>query len=488
MTFMESAIAMNADFIECHNDLNKTKLFAEASYNQYEINLKEIALKVFKENGTEDDYNFLATEAAKDYIERAKKSISKVIKTIAKFIKDQIDKLVSLFTSAKTSKALDKLEEACEKNPKLRSKKIEYENTDKKVKALQKGIDDVKKKVAKVEAKGKATEDDLTSLDDIAKETSKKVAVATALTGVTIGAAIAILKKYKNRSDVESMVGDAENQISEPSANIENTPENGQFYAKASVTIATLVKDKVQAIVKAPMIIIDKIRNNKTEVEESPDAVTESVNFEDLEMFKYTVENCVEETTNDTDETVETESTDTLGVVEGLDLDAYFTELCDDLFTEKEDESVESEEITDDTTVDPVESEETDTDTETTDVDTDVQESTEVETEEMDAAHYLEQLEHEVLGDDEEVVEEETDDVVDSARTYMEQLEHEIFGDDEDVMQEDDESSDTESNEEAESVETEVDATEAEADVTESAEDDTDAMFKSLLDEMEALL
>ena len=52
MIIMESAIAMNNDYIECTNALGKIDLFAEAAYKEYEINLKEVALKVLKENGS----------------------------------------------------------------------------------------------------------------------------------------------------------------------------------------------------------------------------------------------------------------------------------------------------------------------------------------------------------------------------------------------------------------------------------------------------
>ena len=499
MTFMESAIAMNTDFIECHNSLGRIQLFAEASYSDYQINLKEVALKVLKENGTEDDYNFLATEAAKDYIERAKKSIAKIIETIVKFIRNCKEKLVSLFASEKTSNAVDKLESACEKNPKIRSKKIEYEDTDKRVKTIQKGIDDVKKRVSKVEARGYATEDDVSAINDIAEDTKKKVGAIVAATTITLGAAAVLLKKFNNKSDVENMFGNEEDQITQPKDNMGKDPLTANFFVKSAQTIGSLLKDKAQMIIAAPISLINKIKGNTASENiegDNEDTKTESVNIEDLPMFKIVTENCAEESveepveTEETTETVETESVMTLGEVEGLDLDAYFTELCNDLFTESEDES----------------------NTETTEVDTPAEESVEATTEEAVAESTDdnqieetpcketpcdEQPETEVPSSDENVTEESAEETAneDLARTYMEQLEHELFGESENVVQE--ETADTtvveeESTEITDSAEV-VDAEPAAEEVTdtvetESATDVVNETYQSLLDEMEALL
>jgi hypothetical protein len=453
---METAIAMNNDFVECHNNLNKIRLFAEASYSEYQINLKESALKVLKENGTEDDYNFLATEAAKNYMDRAKKSISKIIKTIIKFIEDSITKFMTMITSTKTSKVIDKMEQACEKNPKLRSKKIKYEDTDKKINVIQKGIDNVKKRVSKVDARGFATDDDVKSIDDISEETSKKAAVAGTITGITIGAAIILLTKYKNKSDIEAKIGDATKVITEPGDGLSKDPTTSQFYTKVAQTLGEFIKEKVRCVIHVPTTVINNLRDDmsgSTDVEGSGNVQTESVNFNDLPMFQFVVENCDE--TDDTDESSDTEETvteESMGVVEGLDLDAYFTELCDDLFTEKDDSDdndTESDDI----------AEPTDTD--------DITESTDTDTTTIDAALYLEQLESEILGSDEDVLEESTDDTSndDASRIYMEQLEREIFGDTDEVVEEN-----------------------TEADVKTEDESDESDDIESLLDEMESLL
>ena len=443
MTFMETANAMNSDFIECHNTLEKINLFAEASYSDYEINLKEIGLKVLKENGTEEDYNFLATEAVKDYYEKAKRGIQKIIDTIAKWLRNCKDKIVSFFTSKKTTEALDKLEEVCDNNPKIKSQKIDCEDAEKKVKALQKGIDAIKKKIAKVEAKGHATDDDLTSLEDINNDTKKKVAAISAASVITVGGAILLLKKFGSKSHVDSEVGDVEGQITMPNESAANDPNTVKFFTNAASYIGKFVESKGSAVSSAVMGLFSKLRG-KTQRE---NVETESTNFEDLSMCKVLME-CTEETTDVVDEVeeVETESTEILGNVEGLDLDAYFTELCDDLFTNKETE--DTEDITD-----IEKTTESDTDT---DVEEKVEESAETSEETSDAALYLEQLEKEILGSDEDVVEENTSDTSD-AQTYIEQLEHELFGDDEDLVQE-------------------------------STDTNVDDDYRSLLDEMESLL
>lgn len=350
MTFMESAIAINSDFVECHNSLGKIGLFAEASYSEYQINLKEIALKVLKESGTEDDYIFLATEAAKDYAERAKKTIEKIIETIVTFIRNCKNKLIALFTGEKATKTIDKAESACEKNPKLCSKKIEYADTERQVKTLQKGIDTIKKNVAKVESRGYATEDDLTSLDDVVKSTTKKIAVIGAISGITIGAATVLLKKYKNKDTIETELGDEEGQITQYKDGNGKDPITASFFVSAAQNTSSLLKEKVRLIMRVPMTILNKLDgkvlsdNIETEdLDDDADTTTESVNLEDLDMFKVTTE----ASSDVIDEPIETESAMELGMVEGLDLDVYFTELCNDLFTESEDETTTESMTTD---------------------------------------------------------------------------------------------------------------------------------------------
>lgn len=409
MIIMESAIAMNNDYVECTNTLGKIELFAEAAYKEYEINLKEVALKVLKENGTEDDFDFLATEAAAGYIERAKKAIERFIEAIKKFIRNCKDRLVNLVTNIKTSTAIDKAEEACKKNPKLRSMKIEYQNTDKHVGILQQGIDRIRKRTAKVKAKGVATDNDIEEIEKIKSDITKKLTAISAIATVTLGTAIAIFKNCNSRTEIDSnlnedgVVSDCSIEINEDSA---KTALTADYLVKSAGTIAELNKEIVSKKVVKSTSLLNRIKKaisiskGKIESEDLEGQAHEST-LEDLRMFSYVAESVEEEVTS-VEETVKTESVD---VVEGLDLNKYFTELCDDLFTNNVTESTEESE--EETTAVVVE--ETEVEPEVA-----VEESVETEETPSDAVVYLEQLEHEIFGDGEEVATESTEEITET--------------------------------------------------------------------------
>ena len=492
MTIMESAIAMNIDSIECDRTLGKINLFAEATYRNYEINLNEVALKVLTESGTEEDYNFLATEAGKDYVERARKTIRKIIDTIVRFINNCKDKIVSLFTGEKTTTAMSKLEDACEKNKKFSSKKFEYDDVDKRVKALQQGIDGINKKISKVEAKGYATEDDIRSIEDIAKETTKKVALISTVSAITIGGAIALLKKFTNKSEVDSTFDPECDRFTMPSDDVAMDPTTTKFHTVAVSSVSALVKDKVVLLTSMPTKLLNKVRGlvKSERLEGGEKTETESMQIEDLEMFKYVTEEPeVEEVEPEVVEEKEPETpvAESAEISEGLDLNAYFTELCNDLFAEKE-ESVEvsSEESAPETEskVEATETHVEESAEEESVAETEVKEDTTVEepVEESaedsvkDEATQPEESEtettestEEVANEVDEVKEESVEDADTISAAYLEQLEHEIFG---------------ESSNEVDMTE----ESEATAATATSDEESESSKTESLIDTMETLL
>lgn len=456
MTIMESAIAMNNDYIECTNAIGKIELFAEASYKEYEINLKEVALKVLQENGTEEDFDFLATEAANGYIERAKKAIEKIIEAVKKFIRTCKEKLLNLVTSTKTTAAVDKVEDVCKVNSKLRSTKVEYQNTDKHQGVLQQGIDRIRKRVAKVKAKGVATDEDINEITEIESDTMKKVAAISIVTVVTLGTAIAIFKLCNSKSEVEQELD--ENAVSDCEIAIRadetKTPVTAAFYTRASGLIAKLKKEKASKKIVKSTSLIDAIKSaisklkSKTTSENLEDQVNESV-LTELQMFSYVAESVESEETTNVEVSTETETVEmeSVGVSEGLDLDSYFDNLCGELFADTTTESSENED--DDNIVssshaysegygtvalgNPAHIEES---AEQSDIEEDTQQETVTESSEEStdtdgpslAELYMEQLESEVFGNEETVETESTQDeesedlTVESLLNEMEQL------------------------------------------------------------------
>lgn len=422
---MESAIEMNNSYIDCTNALNRIGLFSEASHKEYEINLKEIALKVLKENGTEEDFDFLATEAAKDHLKRIKKSISKSSENVTKFNTKIKDSLVKLVSQDKHKNAMAKADEACKANSKLSSKKIEYNDTDKQVNVLTKNLDNIRKRVSKVKAKGVATEDDIKFIQDIDSELTKSVDAAATTGKISFGDAIDKISAINSKSEIDSLIPD---DMSDLDFNIDEsnaqTPETAEFFDRAIQVMAKIKKEisskklaKYTSMMNSTTTFIKSLKGS-TEV-----ATESETKLEDLEMFAYVVES-VEEEVEETVEVVEESAESEDSMCEGLDLDAYFNKVCEEVFESAEEVEVEADEDM--------------------------------------AQTYMEQMEAELFGESDNVVEEsseEDEDTID-ADTYLEQMEAELFGEDEDVVEE---SSD------------------------ETTEEDPDSI-QSLLDEMEKLL
>jgi hypothetical protein len=153
-----------------------------------------------------------------------------------------------LFSNKKTEKVIDKLEKACELNPKLKNNKIKYRSHDKEEKAIKQGIDKFRKKAAKVKAKGHATKADLDELENIDNETSKAIGIAAAASAfvtITVIGAIDYCKKHKSEPSVVETTGmDAEKLTDGISDCCENAPDadSANFWTKYSLKNTALIK------------------------------------------------------------------------------------------------------------------------------------------------------------------------------------------------------------------------------------------------------
>lgn len=336
MTIMESANAMNTDFLECNATLNKIDLFAEAAYREYEINLKEIALKVMKESGTEEDYNFLATEAVASYIERAKKVVEKIIDAVKKFIRNCKENLIKMLSSEKAKMAMKKVEEVCETDPNFRSAKVTYQDTDKQVSMLQQGMDRLRKKVAKVKARGVSVDKDFEELEEIVSDTEKKTTAIAVAATITVATAVGLYMACNSPSEIEKILDDNEVSDCEVVFDADNTQtaQTASFYTKVTGFLSKLKKEIASKRVIKNVSLFQGIKKaiaERGKTSRNIEGMAKEFVLEDLDMFKYVAES-VEET-NDEEPTVES-----VGVEEGLDLDAYFSEMCDELFTAESEE------------------------------------------------------------------------------------------------------------------------------------------------------
>ena len=194
-------------FDEMTNEIDmkllKLQLFNEAAKREFELNKQQAEIKVFKESGTESDLNMLYEAAEEGLINKMQRSLKAAIEALKEFIKKIIDKIKSIFQSKQGKETLDKMEDICNKNPNVKNQKIEITDIDKEQKCLQKGIDKLSGIIAKI--KGGHNKDSFDKeIDDVIEETNRErakiIAIGAGIT-VTVGAAIALIKKYTKTSE-----------------------------------------------------------------------------------------------------------------------------------------------------------------------------------------------------------------------------------------------------------------------------------------------
>lgn len=194
-------------FDEMTNEIDmkllKLQLFNEAAKREFELNKQQAEIKVLKESGTQSDLNMLYEAAEEGLINKMQRSLKAAIEALKEFIKKIIDKIKSIFQSKQGKETLDKMEDICNKNPNVKNQKIEITDIDKEQKCLQKGIDKLSGIIAKI--KGGHNKDSFNKeIDDVIEETNRErakiIAIGAGIT-VTVGAAIALIKKYTKTSE-----------------------------------------------------------------------------------------------------------------------------------------------------------------------------------------------------------------------------------------------------------------------------------------------
>lgn len=194
-------------FDEMTNEIDmkllKFQLFNEAAKREFELNKQQAEIKVLKESGTQSDLNMLYEAAEEGLINKMQRSLKAAIEALKEFIKKIIDKIKSIFQSKQGKETLDKMEDICNKNPNVKNQKIEITDIDKEQKCLQKGIDKLSGIIAKI--KGGHNKDSFDKeIDDVIEETNRErakiIAIGAGIT-VTVGAAIALIKKYTKTSE-----------------------------------------------------------------------------------------------------------------------------------------------------------------------------------------------------------------------------------------------------------------------------------------------
>ncbi len=209
MKFSELVDVLEHAEKQCDLEIAKASLFAEASYKNYLINCEEAELKVVKESGNTDDLTYLYEEAKEGLIDKAKNAVKKIFDALVNFAKSIAEKIKSFFTSKSTKDTIDKIEDECKKNPKLKNKKIESPDYEKADKECDSAINKIKKVVAKV-GSGHVSEHDNDTLDEVEATDGKvkKILIGGAVVSVTVAAAIGILRALCKKGNNQLLLED----------------------------------------------------------------------------------------------------------------------------------------------------------------------------------------------------------------------------------------------------------------------------------------
>ena len=240
MSFNETILAIEAEEAKIDNFFDRCTALLEASYNEYNINLKEAELKVIEERGTKEDKDYLKGKASEGLIGKASKIIKGIIEAFKKWLKETCEKITKFFGDKKTEIALKKAQKVCKSNKEIGNTKVEVEDQNAVKRVFGQLEDKVNKKIALIKA-GRATEKDDKELDDIANEVSglkKKKVIATV--GISISALVACLIGYKTVVSKNS-----NSKINDVKEGDVKTPEDAARLTKAFNLIANITKEKV---------------------------------------------------------------------------------------------------------------------------------------------------------------------------------------------------------------------------------------------------
>lgn len=183
----ESFIDLCDDF-ETKN--GKVDAYVEATLRELEINEEKAELKVLQESGTEDDLEYLYTEAENGALEKIKKALQAAIRAFIEFIKNLKTKIIRMITNAETKAILKKVGAKVKLNPFLARKKVKVIDKKKPLAVIKKYQAKVDSKIAKVSS-GVFKEKDIQSItsDRNSFDTEYKHVVAGAAALVTTSVA-----------------------------------------------------------------------------------------------------------------------------------------------------------------------------------------------------------------------------------------------------------------------------------------------------------
>ena len=342
-TIYKFASEIYTEYMDTSIKFDKISLFTEASRTEYNINRKEALLRTLKESATDEEYYSFLKEAEESFVERAKNTIKKFIDTVKQFIDKCKQRIIKLIADLKTSKLIQKIKNVFSKHPEIKNETIEYTETDDAIKTLDNGISKLNIKATKVGAVG-ASDDDDDEIRDIFEKTMQEVSnkVKNAVE-MTLETATKYLEGLSSETEVDNEIGGLPNNdpLNTMVGKVDDAPDSesantmvtaASYMSKAKKERFSLKTIKFTSILQGIRDCFAKIKakfkaedSTSEETDDKKETTTEESVY-DIPLFNpiFYYETFVGDFVSE-DETV-TES-EFLGMSEGLDLDAYFTEI-----------------------------------------------------------------------------------------------------------------------------------------------------------------
>ena len=331
MTFTEAYEEMLESEKQLNIAIKKADIFTEVSYKNLAINRQEADLKVLTESGTYDDLDYLYEAASEGFVNKVKKAIESIAKSLVEFIQKIVTSVKAAFGSESAKKTLDSVEKAANGNSKVKNTKITIKDGSKAEKEIQKEIDGLRGKLSRFKA-GRVSEADIKSVDEsISRINKKKAALIAGTTVITVGAGIALLRKLISETDSDngSAIKDAKNNASQIKMEGVDTSDEAVLKATQKIHsgIATLTKDKLKCRFEYMKSVISGLRGKSSGPLPS---AAEALDKQKDKDIKESVDEEVE-----TFESVDEEN-DRI----------YMNNLYDEVFGESVEEEVETDEVT----------------------------------------------------------------------------------------------------------------------------------------------
>ena len=333
------------EYVSASTKFDKLVLFSEVSRSEYSINRKEALLRTLKESATDEEYYSFLKEAEESFVERAKNTIKKFIDTVKQFIDKCKQRIIKLIADLKTSKLIQKIKDAFSKHPEIKSEEIEYTETDGAIKALDNGITKLNIKATKVGAVG-ASDGDADEIRDIFEKTMQEVSSRVEVGAkMSLETAVKYLERLSSETEVDNEIGGLPNNdpLNTMVGKVDDAPDSetadtmvtaASCMSKAKKERFSLKTIKFTSILQGIRDCFAKIKakfkgedSTSEETDDKKETTTEESVY-DIPLFNPTFyyETFVGDSVSE-DETETVTESESLGMSEGLDLDAYFTEI-----------------------------------------------------------------------------------------------------------------------------------------------------------------